>query len=236
MAAHPPRNILATTGFGSTSGSAWAFGYQAIVGARYEITPVIALDVDYRYLATAGFTLTGTCPFTHRAVPRLRRPHARAEERLQHEQLRRQLDGIGNGSGRARPGGGNGKVARIGSGREVGPSSLGPEIKCDGRKRAEHIPLRVRPGGCQYHTKRHSGADETAIYHSITSAADTRVSLSSCGFIMQNRISQVNIWSLGKLASNRTLRSFGLTASVCTPDSGRASVWERPRAGCLGVT
>jgi outer membrane protein OmpA-like peptidoglycan-associated protein/opacity protein-like surface antigen len=59
-----PRSVIVTTGFGSTSRSAWAFGYQAIVGARYEITPIIALDVDYRYLATAGFTLTGTCPFT----------------------------------------------------------------------------------------------------------------------------------------------------------------------------
>jgi opacity protein-like surface antigen len=60
----PRRSIISTTGFGSTSGSAWAFGYQAIVGARYEINPVISVDVDYRYLATAGFTLTRNCPFT----------------------------------------------------------------------------------------------------------------------------------------------------------------------------
>src|SRR6516225_10096761 len=32
--------------------SSWQFGYQAIAGLRYEINPVLALDLDYRYLAT----------------------------------------------------------------------------------------------------------------------------------------------------------------------------------------
>jgi opacity protein-like surface antigen len=34
-------------------GTAWVFGYQAIAGFRYSITPAFAFDVDYRYLATS---------------------------------------------------------------------------------------------------------------------------------------------------------------------------------------
>ncbi|HEX3863427.1 MAG TPA: OmpA family protein [Stellaceae bacterium] len=30
----------------------WEFGYQAIAGLRYNVTPNVALDLDYRYLAT----------------------------------------------------------------------------------------------------------------------------------------------------------------------------------------
>jgi OmpA-OmpF porin, OOP family len=52
------------TGFGSLSDSTWEFGYQAIAGIRYEINPIVSLDVDYRYLATPGYTVNGTCPFT----------------------------------------------------------------------------------------------------------------------------------------------------------------------------
>jgi len=33
-----------------TSGSKWQFAYQAIAGLRYEISPPLALDIDYRYL------------------------------------------------------------------------------------------------------------------------------------------------------------------------------------------
>jgi outer membrane protein OmpA-like peptidoglycan-associated protein len=32
-------------------GSDWEFAYQAIAGLRYEVTPSLALDLDYRYLA-----------------------------------------------------------------------------------------------------------------------------------------------------------------------------------------
>jgi OOP family OmpA-OmpF porin len=35
-------------------GSTWEFGYQAIAGIEYNISPMLALDLDYRYLATAG--------------------------------------------------------------------------------------------------------------------------------------------------------------------------------------
>jgi OOP family OmpA-OmpF porin len=34
----------------------WQFGYQAIAGVRYNITPSFVLDVDYRYLATTDPT------------------------------------------------------------------------------------------------------------------------------------------------------------------------------------
>jgi OmpA-OmpF porin, OOP family len=34
------------------SSSEWEFGYQAIAGIRYNITPALAFDLDYRYLAT----------------------------------------------------------------------------------------------------------------------------------------------------------------------------------------
>ena len=32
--------------------SIWAFGYQAIAGLRYNLSPTLTLDFDYRYLAT----------------------------------------------------------------------------------------------------------------------------------------------------------------------------------------
>jgi opacity protein-like surface antigen len=42
----------------------WVVGYQAIAGVRYNITPSLALDVDYRYLATANpkFVFSGSVP------------------------------------------------------------------------------------------------------------------------------------------------------------------------------
>ena len=36
--------------------SNWQFGYQAIAGLRYDINPLLALDLDYRYLATTKST------------------------------------------------------------------------------------------------------------------------------------------------------------------------------------
>ena len=36
--------------------SSWQFGYQAIVGVRYDINPFLAVDLDYRYLATTEST------------------------------------------------------------------------------------------------------------------------------------------------------------------------------------
>jgi hypothetical protein len=41
----------------------WEFGYQAIAGFRYDINPAVALDIDYRYLATTDATFHSR-PFT----------------------------------------------------------------------------------------------------------------------------------------------------------------------------
>ena len=35
----------------------WQFGYQAIAGIRYDINPLLAFDLDYRYLATTENTV-----------------------------------------------------------------------------------------------------------------------------------------------------------------------------------
>ena len=40
----------------------WQFGYQAIAGVRYSITPYLDLDVDYRYLAATSATFTVASP------------------------------------------------------------------------------------------------------------------------------------------------------------------------------
>jgi OmpA-OmpF porin, OOP family len=46
-------------------GNQWSFGYQAIAGIRYDINPLLAFDLDYRYLATTEptFTNKGVFPF-----------------------------------------------------------------------------------------------------------------------------------------------------------------------------
>src|SRR6266481_2590324 len=40
------------------SSSTWQFGYQGIAGFRYDINPLLAFDLDYRYLATTDTTYT----------------------------------------------------------------------------------------------------------------------------------------------------------------------------------
>ena len=51
--------------FGGTliNGSGWRFGYQAIAGLRFEFSPSVAFDIDYRYLGTPDQTLTNTARF-----------------------------------------------------------------------------------------------------------------------------------------------------------------------------
>jgi OmpA-OmpF porin, OOP family len=44
----------------TVNGNTWEFGYQAIAGIRYLINPSLALDIDYRYLATPSFTIHGS--------------------------------------------------------------------------------------------------------------------------------------------------------------------------------
>jgi OmpA-OmpF porin, OOP family len=53
--------------FGGTllKGSSWQFGYQAIAGLRYDFSPTVSFDLDYRYLATTDptFNNQGRFPF-----------------------------------------------------------------------------------------------------------------------------------------------------------------------------
>jgi len=51
--------------FGGTliNGSGWRFGYQAIAGLRFEFSPSVAFDIDYRYLGTPDQTLTNNARF-----------------------------------------------------------------------------------------------------------------------------------------------------------------------------
>ena len=59
--------------FGGTflKGNSWNFGYQAIAGIRYDINPLLAFDLDYRYLATTDptFTNKGVAPFPPFGLP-----------------------------------------------------------------------------------------------------------------------------------------------------------------------
>ena len=59
--------IPANSTLGGTflKGNNWNFGYQAIAGFRYDINPLLAFDLDYRYLATTSptFTNKGVAPF-----------------------------------------------------------------------------------------------------------------------------------------------------------------------------
>ena len=56
---------VAPQSFGGTliNGSGWRFGYQAIVGFRYNFSPAVAFDLDYRYLGTTDQTLTNNSRF-----------------------------------------------------------------------------------------------------------------------------------------------------------------------------
>ena len=60
-----PAALPATIGGTFLRGNSWNFGYQAIAGFRYDINPLLAFDLDYRYLATTQptFTNRGTFPF-----------------------------------------------------------------------------------------------------------------------------------------------------------------------------
>jgi outer membrane protein OmpA-like peptidoglycan-associated protein len=55
-----PTSIQGPQTFGGTllHGSTWQFGYQAIAGIRYDFSPAVSFDLDYRYLATTGPTIT----------------------------------------------------------------------------------------------------------------------------------------------------------------------------------
>jgi OmpA-OmpF porin, OOP family len=66
-----PLSVQGPQTFGGTvlHGSGWRFGYQAIAGIRYDFSPAVAFDLDYRYLGTTDQTITNNgsarYPFPH---------------------------------------------------------------------------------------------------------------------------------------------------------------------------
>jgi OmpA-OmpF porin, OOP family len=67
-----PFNLAPQT-YGGTflKGNSWQFGYQAIAGFRYDINPLLAFDLDYRYLATTDptFNNKGVFPLPPAGFP-----------------------------------------------------------------------------------------------------------------------------------------------------------------------
>jgi OOP family OmpA-OmpF porin len=65
--------IPANSTLGGTflKGNNWNFGYQAIAGFRYDINPLLAFDLDYRYLATTDptFSNKGVFPLPPAGFP-----------------------------------------------------------------------------------------------------------------------------------------------------------------------
>src|SRR5438132_122970 len=63
----PPGLVPLPQTFGGTflKGSGWQLGYQAIGGIRYDFSPAVSFDLDYRYLATTDptFNKSGRFPF-----------------------------------------------------------------------------------------------------------------------------------------------------------------------------
>jgi outer membrane protein OmpA-like peptidoglycan-associated protein len=55
-----PLSVQGPQTFGGTllNGSGWRFGYQGIAGVRFEFSPAVAFDLDYRYLGTTNQTFT----------------------------------------------------------------------------------------------------------------------------------------------------------------------------------
>jgi outer membrane protein OmpA-like peptidoglycan-associated protein len=68
----PSRLLPTPQTFGGTllKGSSWQFGYQAIAGLRYDFSPSVSFDLDYRYLATTDptFNNQGRYPFPNGRV------------------------------------------------------------------------------------------------------------------------------------------------------------------------
>jgi OmpA-OmpF porin, OOP family len=67
VAQTPPGLVPLPQTFGGTilKGSGWQFGYQAIAGIRYDFSPAVSFDLDYRYLGATDptFTNSGRVPF-----------------------------------------------------------------------------------------------------------------------------------------------------------------------------
>src|SRR5215472_1531319 len=71
-----PATLPATIGGTFLKGNTWQFGYQAIVGFRYDINPLLAFDLDYRYLATTEPTYNNKGTFPIPNNPGLLAPNA----------------------------------------------------------------------------------------------------------------------------------------------------------------
>ncbi len=56
---------MAPQTFGGTilNGGSWRFGYQGIAGFRYDFSPSVAFDLDYRYLGTTSQTVTNNARY-----------------------------------------------------------------------------------------------------------------------------------------------------------------------------
>jgi OOP family OmpA-OmpF porin len=59
-AAEVTRNL--TNMFGGTHDSVAVFAYQGLAGVRYWVSPILAVDLDYRYFGTDDTTFTSTNP------------------------------------------------------------------------------------------------------------------------------------------------------------------------------
>jgi len=71
-----PATTPATIGGTFLKGNTWQFGYQAIVGFRYDINPLLAFDLDYRYLASTEPTYQNKGVFPLPNSPGLLPPNA----------------------------------------------------------------------------------------------------------------------------------------------------------------
>lgn len=58
-----PAKLPVTIGGTLLQASSWNFGYQAIAGFRYDINPLLAFDLDYRYVASTEPTYTNKAVF-----------------------------------------------------------------------------------------------------------------------------------------------------------------------------
>jgi len=84
--------IPANSTLGGTflKGNTWLFGYQAIAGFRYDINPLLAFDLDYRYLATTQPTFSNKGVFP--LPPAGFAAHHQVHIGLQHTEHRREPD------------------------------------------------------------------------------------------------------------------------------------------------
>jgi len=69
-----PAQLPATVGGTFLKSNTWNFGYQPIVGFRYDINPLLAFDLDYRYLASTSPSVRNRGVFPFPGTPGLLAP------------------------------------------------------------------------------------------------------------------------------------------------------------------